>query len=181
METVLKTFIYVSIGWIGFLIILVGFISKIKSFGRPPIAWPALLLAKFAAGISIGSMLWAAASGNTRHSLWSAVLFLVLLLGGTLVFSPALFRLGRSLRVGLPNEDTILVQSGIYRFSRNPIYLGIFCIMGASLVYVFSLVNLVAVITGVLLHHRIVIAEERFLAGKFAHYEAYRKRVRRYL
>jgi protein-S-isoprenylcysteine O-methyltransferase Ste14 len=83
--------------------------------------------------------------------------------------------------MGLPQDETALVSSGMYGFSRNPIYLGIFLIMGASLVYAFSWVNLVAVILGVALHHRIVLAEEKFLYRQFSGYEAYCRRVRRWL
>jgi protein-S-isoprenylcysteine O-methyltransferase Ste14 len=181
MATVLRILIFVVLGWVGFQILLVGFISRIKSFGKPPISWPALFLAKTAVGVSFGLMFWAAAAADTRLSPWFTGLFLALLLGGILFFTPALFGLGRNLRVGLPHEETVLVTSGIYQVSRNPIYAGIFCFMGASLIYAFSWVNLVAVAVGVILHHRIVLAEEKFLAGQFKDYEVYRRRVRRYL
>jgi protein-S-isoprenylcysteine O-methyltransferase Ste14 len=181
MATLLRILIFAALGWIGFLILLVGFISRIRSLGRPPISWPALMLAKIAVGISFSLMLWAAASGDTQLPPFSAGLFLTLLLGGTLLFTPALFQLGKNLRMGLPNEDTVLVTSGIYRFSRNPIYVGIFCVMGASLVYAFSWLNVVATATGVLLHHRIVLAEEKFLAKQFKPYKSYCGYVRRYL
>jgi protein-S-isoprenylcysteine O-methyltransferase Ste14 len=75
----------------------------------------------------------------------------------------------------------MLVTSGVYRFSRNPIYAGIFCLMAASLIYAFSWLNVAAVAIGALLHHRIVLGEEKFLASHFDGYDAYRKRVRRYL
>jgi protein-S-isoprenylcysteine O-methyltransferase Ste14 len=181
MATLLRILIFASIGWMGFQILLVGYRTKIKSLGRPPIAWPALLLAKIGAGVSFTWMLWQAASGKVELSWASTVLFLILLLGGTLIITSALFRLGKNLRMGLPVEETTLITSGIYRFSRNPIYVAVFCVMGASLVYAFSWVNLGAVVASVCLHHRIVLAEEKFLAGQFKDYETYRKRVRRYL
>lgn len=181
MTTMLRLLIFVSLGWVGFGILLVGFTSRIPSLGRASISWPALLAAKIGVTVSLAWMLWMAASVGIRLSPVSTAVFLALLLGGTLVLTLGLFGLGRNLRMGLPNEETVLVTSGIYGFSRNPIYAGIFCLMGASLVYSFSWVNLAAAVTGVLLHHRIVLAEEKFLARQFKDYEAYRKQVRRYL
>jgi protein-S-isoprenylcysteine O-methyltransferase Ste14 len=181
MAKLLRILIFASIGWMAFQIMLIGYRTKIKPFGRPPIPWPALLLAKIGAGVSFTWMLWQAASGKVELSWLSTVLFLILLLGGTLIITPALFQLGKNLRVGLPNEGTTLITSGVYRFSRNPIYVAIFCVMGASLVYALSWVNLVAAVVSVYLHHRIVLAEERFLARQFKEYETYRNQVRRYL
>jgi protein-S-isoprenylcysteine O-methyltransferase Ste14 len=181
MPTVTRILIFAALGWMSFQILLVVLTSKMRSLGRPPISWPALALAKIAVTVSLISLLWTAVSGKARLSPLATILCLALLLGGTLVFTPALFGLGKNLRVGLPNGETSLVISGVYRFSRNPIYLGLFCYMGASLVYAFSWVNLAAVVTGALLHHRIVLAEERFLAAQFRDYGAYGQRVRRYL
>jgi protein-S-isoprenylcysteine O-methyltransferase Ste14 len=73
------------------------------------------------------------------------------------------------------------VTSGIYRVSRNPLYLGLHCLMVASLVYAFSLLNLVAVVEAILLHHRIILAEEKFLGERFPEYAAYRASVPRYI
>ncbi len=181
MTTMLRILIIASLGWLGLQILLIGYTSRIPSLGRASISWPALLAAKIAVGVSLGWMMWVAVSGETRLSAVSTALFLALLLSGTLILTLGLFGLGRNLRMGLPNEETILVTSGIYGFSRNPIYAGIFCVMVASLIYAFSWVNLAATVTGVLLHHRIVLAEEEFLARQFKDYEAYRKQVRRYL
>jgi DNA-binding transcriptional LysR family regulator len=86
-----------------------------------------------------------------------------------------------AIRMGLPKEPTTLVNEGIYRYSRNPIYLGLFALSGASLIYAFSPLNLVAAVASVAIHHRIVQSEERFLSETFPEYESYRKAVRRYL
>ena len=149
--------------------------------GRPTISWPALLLAKLAVGLSLALMLWKLTSSGLRLPAPAAAVFLVLALVGLLLLVAGIFRLGSNLRVGLPDEQTTLVTSGVYRFSRNPIYAGVFCLMGASLICAFSWLNVAAVLAGGLLHHRIVLAEEKFLASRFAGYDAYRRRVRRYL
>jgi protein-S-isoprenylcysteine O-methyltransferase Ste14 len=97
------------------------------------------------------------------------------------IFALGFPKLGTSLRIGLPREETALVTSGIYGLSRNPIYLAIFCLLGASLLYAFSWVNLAAVLISVALHHRIVLAEETYLVNRFVEYSSYKRRVRRYL
>ncbi len=177
----LRVLVFASLGWLGLQILLIGFTSRVVSLGKPTISWPALLAAKVAVALSLGWMVWTAASGKIRLSPVSTAVFLTLLLGGTLLMTLGLFHLGRNLRVGLPAEKTVLVTSGIFGFSRNPIYAGIFCLMGASLVYAFSWINLAAAVVGVLLHHRIVLAEEKFLTRQFNDYGAYCRQVRRYL
>jgi protein-S-isoprenylcysteine O-methyltransferase Ste14 len=177
----MRTLIFAAIGWIVFQILLIGCMSKSRSFGKPPISWPALILAKAAIAVSLILMMRRAASGGAILQPFATVPFLLLLLGGTVVMTAAMSGLGRNLRMGLPQDETVLVTSGIYRLSRNPIYLGIFLIMGASLIYAFSWVNLIAVGVGFLLHHRIVLAEERFLRRQFSGYEAYCRQVRRWI
>jgi protein-S-isoprenylcysteine O-methyltransferase Ste14 len=181
MATVTRILIFTAFGWFFAQLAMIGFLCRIRSLGRPSIPWPALLIAKIAIGVSIVLMFMAALSGRTKLPSPAMILCLVLLLGGIFLSSPAFFQLGRNLRLGLPGEDTDLVTSGVFRISRNPVYVGIFLMMGASLVYAFSWINAVAVATAILLHHRIILAEERFLAGRFKSYDAYRARVRRYL
>jgi len=36
----------------------------------------------------------------------------------------SLLHLGKSTRLGLPSESTVLKTNGIYKFSRNPMYVG---------------------------------------------------------
>ena len=70
----------------------------------------------------------------------------------------------------------------VYRVSRNPMYLGFYLVTLASLVSVPHPVNIGCGLVGVYVHHRIVLAEERSLLKEYgASYEAYSRRVRRYL
>lgn len=76
-----------------------------------------------------------------------------------------------------------VVSSGIYRFSRNPIYVGFVAIAVATALALNSLGLLVsATILVVLLHFGVIKREERYLSAKFgAEYDVYRGRVRRWL
>ncbi len=109
-----------------------------------------------------------------------AVLFLAAGLGFAV---PALFQLGEELRFGLPDEpSTLLKSSGLYRISRNPLYLGFYLVAVASCLYVPYWLNFSLVIIAIAIHHRIVLAEENFLSQRFGRtYDSYTQRVHRYL
>lgn len=75
--------------------------------------------------------------------------------------------LGRSARIGLPDGATELATTGIYRFCRHPMYLAIFLYAGASCLLCPHPAVLASAIVTCLLHHRIALAEETFLAERF--------------
>lgn len=110
---------------------------------------------------------------------WVAVTILII---AVILFIISFANLGTSLRMGLPQEDTVLKTKGIFRFSRNPLYVSVFLICVASLLYYPNQVNLVLVAYGIFVHHKIILGEEKFLSEKFgAQWEEYRNKVRRYL
>jgi protein-S-isoprenylcysteine O-methyltransferase Ste14 len=78
---------------------------------------------------------------------------------------------------------TALRIEGPYRWTRNPMYLGmVLALSGAALLLGAATAMLVAPAFGWLLARRFIHAEERALAARFgAEYEAYRRRVRRWL
>ena len=106
----------------------------------------------------------------------------LLVLVGLAFSIPPFFRLGDGSRFGLPRESIKIRTAGIYGISRNPMYLGFYLITIASLVSVPNPINVCSGLAGILLHHRIVLAEEHFLLSEYGtSYEAYMRRVRRYL
>lgn len=161
-------------------LIYLAFRGRIGSLGKPPISRLLFFLAKLCGLISMLCLVVQLQWGQPRSPALAAP-FLALWLAGVVVLVISFWRLGANLRMGIPREETALVTSGIYRISRNPIYLGLDCLMLASLIYAFSLLNLVAVLEAVLLHHRIILAEEKFLGERFQDYEAYRASVPRYI
>lgn len=95
----------------------------------------------------------------------------------------ALIAFGDSFRVGIDEKKPgILVTTGMFRFSRNPIYVcfdSFFC--GLFLVH-RNIVIAVGVIVFALLIHRQILREEKFLRSRYgAKYEEYFRKVRRYL
>jgi protein-S-isoprenylcysteine O-methyltransferase Ste14 len=76
-----------------------------------------------------------------------------------------------------------LVSSGVYRFTRNPMYLGLLLTLLAWAVFLSNPVALLFVPVFVLYMNRYQIhPEERVLSSLFGtEYSAYKERVRRWL
>jgi protein-S-isoprenylcysteine O-methyltransferase Ste14 len=92
------------------------------------------------------------------------------------------FGLGDSFRIGSPKERTRLTVDGLFRFSRNPMYLGVYATLLASVLYTLNPLWLVLGIFVVVVHHKIVLAEEQHLRKAFGErYAEYCRHVRRYL
>lgn len=82
-----------------------------------------------------------------------------------------------------PENTSSLVTAGIYRFTRNPMYLGLLFILLAWAVFLSSAWALVGPVAFVLYIQRFQVApEERVLATMFGStYSEYKARVRRWL
>ena len=76
-----------------------------------------------------------------------------------------------------------IVSNGVYRFTRNPIYVGFLTVVIAFAVGVNSVWVLVSIVPLFLLFHfGVVRPEERYLSAKFGSaYDEYRRRVRRWV
>lgn len=84
----------------------------------------------------------------------------------------------------MPWKPTQAISTdGPYRFTRNPMYLGLLSAqLGTGLALANGWVVLATAATFVALQYGVVLREERYLSAKFgAEYDAYRARVRRWL
>lgn len=114
---------------------------------------------------------------------WLRVAGIVFGIAGVGVFGAAVITMRDSWRAGVPkDEETKLITSGIYAYSRNPAFLGFDLIYIGELFLFFNPVLLVVSLLAVLiLHLQIANVEEDFLIAAFGEeYLAYRKKVRRY-
>ncbi|HEY1406127.1 MAG TPA: methyltransferase, partial [Spirochaetota bacterium] len=57
---------------------------------------------------------------------------------GVILSVISIINLGRSTRLGLPTDETVLKSSGIYRLSRNPMYTGFNLLTVASVIYHYT-------------------------------------------
>ncbi|MDF2971510.1 MAG: protein-S-isoprenylcysteine methyltransferase [Microvirga sp.] len=110
---------------------------------------------------------------------------------GTLVFALALAlvawaiitmtRAGSNVPTNRPT--TTIVASGPYRFTRNPIYLGMFLgLIGLAIAFDTLWLLMMLVPFALVIRYGVVAREEAYLERKFGEvYRGYRSRVRRWL
>jgi protein-S-isoprenylcysteine O-methyltransferase Ste14 len=92
------------------------------------------------------------------------------------------FGMGSSFRIGSPKEATNLKVDGLFRFSRNPMYVGVYSTLLGSSLYTSNLLIFIVALFIIIVHHKIVLAEEQFLRKVFGEeYMQYCSRVRRYI
>ena len=98
--------------------------------------------------------------------------------GGT----PSIF-FTRPIRALLGEEPQQLVHSGLYRYSRNPMYVGVLtAIAGQAIVYRSRPIAVYCVIAALVFHLVVVLLEEPHLARvRGPAYDEYRRRVPRWL
>jgi protein-S-isoprenylcysteine O-methyltransferase Ste14 len=101
---------------------------------------------------------------------------------GSIFTITSMINLGKSTRLGLPSEATEFKDNGIYRISRNPMYVGFNLFTIASITGCANgFVALIGVYS-MIIYHLIIKSEEQFLEQRFGRtYSDYKKKVRRYL
>lgn len=102
---------------------------------------------------------------------------------GTVLFLVAMLTMRTNWRVGVaPQDSTSLVQYGIYRFSRNPAFLGL-DIYNCGLMLAFcNMIMVPAVCLNIFMLHRQILQEEKMLSVKFGTaYQTYYNKVHRYI
>ena len=104
---------------------------------------------------------------------------IVFSVGGVLAFR----RARTTLNPTKPEQASSLVRSGVYRVTRNPMYVGLLCILFALAVFLSSGWALIGPVAFVLYIGRFQIApEERALAKLFgSEFTDYQAKVRRWL
>ncbi len=111
---------------------------------------------------------------------WLGVAFC---LAGIVMLTWSLISFGRSFRVGIDTEQPDrLITTGIFRLSRNPIYVAFgFVLVGQFLIFP-NWILLVYPLAAAWLVHRQVLLEEQYLKSHYGQeYADYCRQVRRYL
>ena len=107
------------------------------------------------------------------------VVALALALAAWAIISMA--KAGSNVPTNLPT--TTIVESGPYRFTRNPIYLGMLLVLlGLSIALDNLWLAALLLPFAIVIRYGVVAREEAYLEGKFGDvYRGYRARVRRWL
>lgn len=98
------------------------------------------------------------------------------------VFAMATITMKNSWRVGIPEEKTNIITSGIYGFSRNPAFVGFDLLYISILLLFFNIPLLLISVWAMIMLHLQILQEEKWLSVTFGdEYEAYRRKVCRYI
>jgi len=110
------------------------------------------------------------------------IVSLLIFVAGLLLSVLSMFNLGRSTRLGLPDESTVFKTGGLYKISRNPMYLGFNLLTIATMVYTLSAWIVLMGLYSMTIYHFIILGEERFMQKRFGDdYLDYKQKVRRYI
>lgn len=107
----------------------------------------------------------------------------ILLTAGFMVVMSGHFALASLWRSGVdPNGPNKLKVDGLYRYSRNPMYLGVAAAQLGFFLALPSVFSLVCLVIGLVALYRQVLVEEAHLAAVFQqHYTQYKQQVPRWL
>jgi protein-S-isoprenylcysteine O-methyltransferase Ste14 len=159
--------------------------NKIDMGGDPPIDKRPFALSKYLIIVIWAVMVlrsWDFALFPVKVPLFLQPMALFLWVSGFSLLYIGRFGLGSSFRIGSPQESTALKTTGLFKFSRNPMYVGVYATILASILYTMDPIALLTGIFVVAVHHKIVVAEEHYLLNVFGQdYRNYCLRVRRYL
>lgn len=106
-----------------------------------------------------------------------------LCIGGFLVLLLSVVSFGKSFRVGIDvDHPDKLVTTGVFAVSRNPIYVGFALVLIGEFLVFPNWIPLVYLAAGILLFHRQVLREEKFMRQQYGQeYADYCRQVRRYV
>ena len=144
---------------------------------RPPLAWGLAVIA----GLALDWLVPLPFLAADLPAGWiGAIVFVVslALFGWAIV---TITKAGSTVPTNLPT--TTIVESGPYRFTRNPIYLGMFVgLIGLAIAFNDLWLLVMLVPFALVIRYGVVAREEAYLERKFGDvYRGYRSRVRRWL
>ena len=151
-------------------------INKLDISGAAPVH-PALFKSAKAAMFLTWLALFIQATGLVNFSLLdrseaATVLAVILFLPGAALQLWAYFELGKNLKFGIPNgaaetAAATFKTTGLYRFSRNPMYMGFYLMLLSACLYVPHPAVWLFSLFAVWVHHKITEKEELFLDKRF--------------
>ena len=144
---------------------------------RPPLAWGLAVIG----GLALNWLVPLPFLPVTLPAGWLGAMVFVLALA---LFAWAIVTITRAgSNVPTNRPTTTIVESGPYRFTRNPIYLGMFLgLIGLAIAFDNLWLLMMLVPFALIIRYGVVAREEAYLERKFGDfYRGYRSRVRRWL
>jgi protein-S-isoprenylcysteine O-methyltransferase Ste14 len=142
-------------------------------------------LAGFLFVASIGTISYSSGILAGRQSAEAAPITLatILSLGGVVMVIIAQIQMGAAWRIGFREGDApVFVSSGLYRFSRNPIFLGMILLsIGTAIGVGYAWVWLAAALFALSAHISVLLEEQHLSKNFGADYAAFKSRVPRWI
>ena len=144
---------------------------------RPPLAWGLAVIA----GLALNWLVPLPFLPVDLPAGWLGAMVFILALALVAWAIVTITRAGSNVPTNLP--ITTIVASGPYRFTRNPIYLGMFLgLIGLAIAFDNLWLLMMLVPFALVIRYGVVAREETYLERKFGDvYRRYRARVRRWL
>ena len=141
---------------------------------------PLILLAFVLAGLALD---WLRPAAFLPAAVQYAVGAALIAIAGALASSAFIRFIRAGTNIPTRRPTTALVVAGPYRFTRNPIYVGmILLLLGIGIMVDSVWLLALAVPFALVLRYGVITREERYLEAKFGDaYRAYRARVRRWI
>jgi protein-S-isoprenylcysteine O-methyltransferase Ste14 len=142
---------------------------------------PPIWLAGF---IALAWMISYLVPGMTLDIPWQGVIALLLLAVGLVLTGLAVFEMMRAKTTVIPRRDaSALVTSGIFRFTRNPIYLGDAFMLTGAVVWLQAGPGIVLIPAFVwLIRRRFIDGEEAGLQAKYGEvFDQWKAKTRRWI
>ncbi|MCB1984174.1 MAG: isoprenylcysteine carboxylmethyltransferase family protein, partial [Nitrosomonas sp.] len=121
---------------------------------------PALLLIVFATMMWLIGVFFPFLSLNQERQLWVPLLIIMAGIFLIIMSSITFVRLKTTLNPMKPESSSTLIKTGLYRYSRNPIYLGLAVILFGWGVYLSNILTLLFLVGFVLYLNRFQIEPE---------------------
>jgi protein-S-isoprenylcysteine O-methyltransferase Ste14 len=144
---------------------------------RPPLAWGLAVIA----GLALNWLVPLPFLPVDLPAGWLGAMVFILALALVAWAIVTITRAGSNVPTNLPT--TTIVESGPYRFTRNPIYLGMFLgLIGLAIAFDNLWLLMMLVPFALVIRYGVVAREETYLERKFGDvYRRYHTRVRRWL
>ena len=144
---------------------------------RPPIAWALAVLA----GLALKWLMPLSFLPAAVPTGWLGTIVFALALALVAWAISTMTRAGSNVPTSLPT--TTIVETGPYRLTRNPIYLGmVLGLIGLAIAFNSLWLSMTLVPFALVIRYGVVTREEVYLERKFGDvYRGYRSRVRRWL
>ncbi len=96
-------------------------------------------------------------------------------------FASATITMKSSWRVGIPEEKTTLITGGVYKWSRNPAFVGFDLLYISMCLMFFNIPLVIVTVWAVIMLHLQILQEEEHMYQMFGEeYEQYKKHTLRY-